>query len=141
MLTIFPKPSQARVAESLTLDYERDRLKALGIDKEPMWMSLDDSYAGYDVLSYNPGEFGPINRIIQVNVMTASPLRFDICREEWEHACSFGVACIFHVWNLKTMPPVLYEIALDQVAPHIPRDNGNGKWNTVEIPLDILRGC
>jgi hypothetical protein len=137
MLTTFPTSNLAREAESLTLDYERNRLKALGIDKEPKWMSLDDTFAGYDVLSYNPGEFGPINRIIQVNVTLASPFRFILCREEWEHAQRFGAACLFHVWNMQKTPPVLYEITSDQVGTHIPYDNGNGRWKTVEIPLDI----
>lgn len=53
MLVDAEKMEQAREAESLTLAYERNRLKGLGIEKEPAWKGLDDNFAGYDVLSYN----------------------------------------------------------------------------------------
>ncbi len=132
-----PKTNQAREAESLTMDYERDRLTKLGIEKQPKWVGLDDTLAGYDVLSYYLGEFGAINRIIQVKLTIASPLRFIVSREEWEHAQRFGAACLFHIWNMQKMAPVLYELTPEQVRPHIPSDNGKGRWKTVEIPLGI----
>lgn len=118
------------------MDYERDRLERLGIDKQPEWKGLDDKFAGYDVLSYDPGQFAPINRMIQVKVTTVSPLRFIVTREEWEQARTFGAAYHFHVWNMQKMPPVLHERTSEQVGPHIPSDNGEGRWKTAEIPLD-----
>lgn len=129
------KMSQAREAEALTLDYERERLKALGIDKELQWMGLDDCFAGYDVLSYDPGEFAPTNRMIEVKLTTTSPLRFVVTRNEWEQAQKSGAAYIFHVWDCQNTPPVLYERTTAQVAAHIPSDNGKGRWKTAEIPL------
>ncbi len=70
------KMSQTREAEVLTLAHERKRLNELGIDKELRWVGLDDCFAGYDVLSYDPGEFAPTNRMIEVKSTTTSPLRF-----------------------------------------------------------------
>src|SRR5690606_33808172 len=52
------KMEQGRFAEILTIDHERSRLNALGINKEPEWPGFDDNYAGYDVLSYDRGETG-----------------------------------------------------------------------------------
>jgi hypothetical protein len=137
LLPNFEKIKQTREAELLTMDYERSRLKHLGIDKGPEWRALDDSFAGYDVLSYDPGGFTPINRMIEVKITTASPLGFVVTRDEWERAQTFGPAYLFHVWNMQTTPPVLYERTPEQVGPHIPSDNGKGRWTTVEIPLDI----
>jgi hypothetical protein len=132
------KMSQAREAEVLTMDYERKRLKDLGIGKELQWIGLDDCFAGYDVLSYDRGEFAPTNRMIEVKSTTASPLRFVVTRSEWEQAHKSGTAYIFHIWDLEKTPPVLYERTTAQVALHIPSDNGKGRWKTAEIPLGNL---
>lgn len=135
MLVDTEKMEQAREAEALTLAYERNRLKDLRIDKEPEWKGLDDNFAGYDVLSYNVGEFAPTNRLIEVKSTVMSPLRFIVTRNEWEQAEKFGPAYVFHVWDMQKTPPVLYERTSAQVALNIPSDNETGKWKTAEIPL------
>jgi hypothetical protein len=137
MLTDIEKIEQAREAEVLSLEYERQRLEALGIDKEPEWKGLDDNFAGYDVLSYDIGEFAPVNRMIEVKSTVTSPLRFIVSRNEWEQAAKFGAAYLFHIWDMQKTPPVLYERTSAQVAAHIPTDNEKGKWKVAEIPLGI----
>jgi hypothetical protein len=135
LLTDLEKMEQAREAEALTMEYERKRLKGLGIDKEPEWKGLDDNFASYDVLSYDPGEFAPTNRMIEVKSTIASPLRFIVTRNEWDQAEKLGPAYVFQLWDMQKVPPVLYERTSAQVAVHIPSDNENGKWKTAEIPL------
>jgi hypothetical protein len=135
LLADLEKMEQAREAEALTMAYERQRLSNLRIDKEPEWKGLDDNFAGYDVLSYDPGKFAPTNRMIEVKSTVASPLRFIITRHEWEQAEKFGPAYLFHVWDMQKTPPFLYERTTAQVAFHIPTDNEKGKWKTAEIPL------
>lgn len=137
LLADIEKMEQAREAEALTMEYEHKRLKCLGIEKEPEWKGLDDNYAGYDVLSFDPGHFAPSNRLIEVKSTVASPLRFIVTRNEWEQAENFGAAYLFHVWDMRRTPPVLYERTCAQVAAHIPTDNEKGKWKTAEIPLGI----
>lgn len=137
MLADIDKMEQAREAEALSIAHERARLKALGIDKEPEWKGLDDNFAGYDVLSFDPGEFAPTNRMIEVKSTVASPLRFIVSRNEWEQALKFGPAYLFHVWDMQKNPPVLYERTSEQVAAHIPTDNEKGKWTAAVIPLGI----
>ncbi|WP_158817592.1 DUF3883 domain-containing protein [Methylocapsa sp. S129] len=131
------KMEQAREAEQLSMDYETQRLAKLGLNRTPEWKGLDDNFAGYDVLSYDAGEFGPISRMIEVKSTIASPLRFIITRHEWDQAAKIGPAYIFHVWDMAKVPPVLYERKSEQVAPHIPQDNEKGKWKTAEIPLGV----
>jgi hypothetical protein len=135
MFADLEKMKLSREAEVLTIDYERERLRTLGIDKEPEWTGLDDAFAGYDVLSFNPGDFGPTNRMIEVKFTTASQLGFIVTRTEWEQAQKFGSAYLFHIWNMQSTPSVLYERTFAQIAKHIPSDNGKGKWRTAEIPL------
>lgn len=129
------KMEQAREAERLSISHEIERLHGLGINLLPEWKGLDDNFAGYDVLSYDLGEFGPIARMIEVKSTIASPLRFILTRNEWDQALKVGAAYVFHVWDMAKVPPVLYERDATHVAPHIPQDNEKGKWKTVEIPL------
>lgn len=131
------KMEQARKAEKLTLDHERERLKLLGITEEPIWTAIEDNTAGYDVQSYNKNDYGLINRLIEVKSTIASPLRFNVSRNEWEQAIKFDNAYIFHIWDMKPINPILYERAASDVAPHIPSDNEKGKWTNALIPLNI----
>lgn len=129
---------RARIAEQLTLEYEVERLKSLGIEIAPRWMAIEDNTVGYDILSYSQSEFGPVNRLIEVKSTIASPLRFNVTRNEWDQASAFGDAFSFHIWDLRPIPPVLYERTVAQVAPHMPTDNENGKWTNALIPLSII---
>ena len=131
------KVRRARAAEQLSIEYERERLAKLGLPLEPRWMAIEDNTAGYDVLSYNPGPFGPLNKLIEVKSTIASPLRFFLTRNEWEQASKFGKAYIFHVWDIQKPPAVLYEKTVEQIAPHVPQDNKKGQWKTALIPVGV----
>lgn len=104
---------------------------------KPKWIGLDDNTAGYDVLSYEPGERNPVNKLIEVKSTIASPLRFILTRSEWDKAKAAGAAYCFDIWDLTRDPPVLFIKCVDNVAPHVPADAEKGKWKTVEIPVGI----
>lgn len=129
------KLERGRVAEKLSLDFETVRLTKLGIDKAPRWIAIDDNTVGYDILSYDNGNFGPVNRLIEVKSSIASPLRFFITRNEWESALKYGQSYYFHIWNLSLPIPQLHERSALQVRKHIPEDNNRGKWTIAEIPV------
>ena len=131
------KLEQARKAENLSLDFERMRLKSQGLDIEPKWIAIDDNTAGYDILSYTKSDYGFVNKLIEVKSTIASPLRFYITRNEWDHALEVGNAYCFHVWNMQPNTPFLYEKSCSDIAPHIPTDNEKGKWKTAEIPISL----
>lgn len=124
---------QGREAERLSLESERKRLKDEGISREPEWLGLDDNYAGYDILTYDQGETGLVNRQIEVKSTIASPPRFFISRNEWQKAEKSGEAYCFHVWNMQRQPPELHIFSVLDVAPHIPTDNGKGRWSNTEV--------
>lgn len=131
------KMAQARQAEMLSIEQEREKLAQLGIKKEPEWKGLDDNFAGYDVLSYRPGPHGLLNLLIEVKSTMASPLRFYITENEWKQAEQSGTAYVFHVWDMKQKPPILYTRTAEQIAPHIPSNNKKGNWKSALIPLGI----
>ena len=127
------KMEQGREAEILSLQYERNRLSEIGIDLEPEWPGFDDNFAGYDVLSYDHSSTGITNKLIEVKSTTLSPMRFMLTRNEWEKAERAGNAYIFHIWDMNQSTPKLHIRSQSDVAPHIPKDNGNGKWNLTEV--------
>ncbi|MDB5285262.1 MAG: hypothetical protein JWR05_211 [Mucilaginibacter sp.] len=131
------KLERARIAERLSLELERKKLILQGITTYPQWIAIEDNTAGYDVLSYTKTDYGLANKLIEVKSTIASPLRFYITRNEWEHALEVGEAYFFHIWNMQTDPPFLYEKSSADIAPHIPQDNEKGKWKTAEIPVSI----
>lgn len=133
------KLERARMAEELSLNFEKSRLIREGIGTEPKWMAIEDNTVGYDILSYERGEFGLINKLIEVKSTIASPLRFYLSRNEWNHALEVGDAYIFHIWNLQPNPPVLYVRLASDIASHIPKDNAKGKWAIAEIPVDASK--
>lgn len=124
---------QAREAELLTLQGERERLKRIGICEEPKWLGLDDNFAGYDILTYEEGGTGLVNRLIEVKSTIASPPRFVVSRQEWRTAERAGEAYSFHIWDMQKKPPQLYVRSVAEVAPHIPKDKGDGRWSAAEV--------
>ena len=137
LITDTQKMEQARAAELLSLEHERERLASLNIEKAPEWPGLDNNFAGYDILSFDKGAHGLVNRMIEVKSTIASPLRFILSRNEWKQAQKVGEAYAFHIWDMAKTPPELYVRTVDQVAAHIPTDNEKGQWSNVAIPVGI----
>ena len=129
------KLARARAAERLSLKHEVARLRQLGINQDPKWISIEDNTAGYDILSYDLGPTEPTNRLIEVKSTVASPLRFFLTRNEWDQACSFGPSYHFHIWDMQANPPRLYQRTSTEITPHVPSDNERGRWTNAEIPV------
>jgi hypothetical protein len=131
--------SRARQAERLSLQHEKDRLVALGIERMPRWTAIEDNTAGYDILSYDHGRVEPVNRLIEVKSTIASPLRFYLSRNEWEQAIRSAASYHFHVWDMSPSTPRLIELTQSDVVSHIPIDQLKGRWETAIIPLSVAR--
>jgi uncharacterized membrane protein len=122
---------QGRDAEELSMTFERTRLASLGITKEPIHISIDDNDAGFDIRSYDPGPVEPVYRLIEVKSSTMTPPRMVLTRGEWEAALKYGKSYVFHLWALPEQ--ALTEYTVEEIAPHIPADQGVGTWLRVEI--------
>lgn len=127
------KMVRAREAEEMSLAHEAKRMAQLGINRPPVWMSIEDNTAGYDIKSFDLGTEGPVARLVEVKSTIASPLRFWLSRNEWETAKKFGSAYYFHIWDMQG--PQLHERTVTDILPHIPTDNERGKWANVLIPV------
>lgn len=123
--------ARGREGERLSLDYERARLARGGIAREPVWVAIDDNTVGYDILSYALHEGSEVSRLIEVKTTQAASPRMILSRNEWKTAEQFGPAFEFHLWSLPTGNLTIFSV--EQVRPHIPADNGQGKWESVEI--------
>lgn len=124
---------RARTAERLSLNHEIKRLKEVGVPLSPIWMAIEDNTAGYDILSYDPGQFEPISRLIEVKSTTSKPIRFYLTRHEWETALKFGDRYFFHIWDLSE--PQIYEFRAADFRESIPTDNADGEWADVIISV------
>lgn len=125
---------QGREAEKLSLLHEEMRLRSLGINKPPKWMSIEDNTVGYDILSYDPGPVEPVARLIEVKSYKGNG-RFFLSRGEWETARKFGSAYSFHVWDLTNKRLSLKSVA--EVDRSIPIDNPGGWWDVAIIDSDF----
>ncbi|MEX2692386.1 DUF3883 domain-containing protein [Rhizobium mongolense] len=127
--------ARSREAERLTLEKERLQLQNWGIDRVPSWIAIDDNTVGYDILSYRPAGNSVATHLIEVKSTVASPMRFILTRNEWDVADQVGDAYSFHIWDMTKAAPILHTRTVEQVRPHVPNDNANGKWKDVEIKL------
>lgn len=129
------KMAQGREAERMSLRLESERLASIGVSRKPEWKGLDDNFAGYDILSYEFGENGLVNKLIEVKSTSISPMRFIVTRNEWDQAAKAGSAYEFHIWNLAFNPPKLFVRTVAEIESHIPVDSGKGRWSTTSVPV------
>lgn len=122
---------RAREAERLSLDYERKRLKGLGITLDPRWVAIEDNTLGYDIHSYDLWDGEIVARLVEVK-STLSDTIF-ITKNEWRNADSADEHYCFHVWKLPEK--VLTEYTVEVMRKHVPIDQGSGNWESVRIEL------
>lgn len=127
------KLQQGREAEQLTLAFERKRLARLGIERDPTWIAIEDNTVGYDVQSFDPGVVAPVNKLIEVKSCSRDAVKIFISRNEWETAVNSAPHYHFHVWLLPEKQ--LIELTVDDVARHIPLNQGRGIWQNVCVTL------
>ena len=127
------KMNRARHAERLSLEYERSRLKNLGICEVPIWVALEDNSLGYDILSYDINSDGRVvRRMVEVKSKLSNTIF--ITRNEWENVSGADQQSVIHVWDIQQER--LREYRAWDVAHHIPTDQGAGVWQNVCIALD-----
>lgn len=123
--------AQGREGERLSLAYERERMQAEGITRPPVWVAIEDNTVGYDILSYALHNGREVNRLIEVKTTSSTPPRMILSRNEWDTAKQYGATFEFHLWNINDVTLAIYSTL--EIKPHIPIDNGSGRWESVEI--------
>jgi hypothetical protein len=125
-----------RAAELKTL--ERERTYLAGTGQDPIWVALDDSTAGYDILSWRSvaaAEEPWRAQLIEVKSSVAGEA-IHLSRGEWRLAEDRASQWELQVWIGQRPEP--HVLRVDQLRPHIPVNVGNGRWESVLIPLDPL---
>jgi hypothetical protein len=116
-----------RRAEKFSLQFERTRT-----GKDPLWQGLETAVAGYDVLSVVDGRSETRLKIeVKGSSMKKSEASFFVTRSEWNTATT-SRAYQFHLWLVREEPK-LFVVPAQDVLPHIPADQGSGKWNGAEL--------
>ncbi|WP_342598073.1 DUF3883 domain-containing protein [Psychrobacillus sp. FSL H8-0483] len=121
-----------RLGEILSLNYEKERL--IQFELEPKWISIENNFAGYDILSYNVN--GNLRKKIMIEVKTCKtlPITFYITNNEWKVAQEFGEGFVFHIWYLPKKE--LHILKVKDVETSIPCNRGNGKWQNILVKLE-----
>jgi Domain of unknown function (DUF3883) len=123
-----------RRGEQLSFQLETETLQRLGISEVPVWISIEDNTAGYDILSHRRSEAGLLSKLfIEVKATTTTEHVFILTRHEWEVAAQAGSNFRFHFWYLPM--PAVWIATVEDVAIHIPTDHGSGSWDKVTLNL------
>lgn len=122
---------QGREAEWWSFQRETALIAEAGIDREPVWASIEDNSLGYDILSYRRSGISEKSRLIEVKSSSLAPARMILTRNEWKTAERYGDALEFHLWTIPDKQ--LFIIDVETVKRSIPANRGNGDWLEVEI--------
>lgn len=122
-----------RFGERLTLAYEKART-----GQEPQWRSIESNLEGYDVLSIVSAQ-NAAKMPIEVKTSTQGLAGvFYLTRNEWEETALLPNHS-FHLWSVPAgKAPRLATLNREDVAPHVPSNNGAGAWKEAEIPFSAF---
>lgn len=124
-----------RQGERLTLQYEEQRT-----GRPPRWIALESNADGYDVLSSVSDVNGAL-LCIEVKASRAGVRGdFYLTRQEWDTARDL-LNFALHLWDLSVPSPSLAVVTIQQLATHVPRDEGEGFWDSVRIPFSSFAGA
>jgi uncharacterized protein DUF3883 len=116
-----------RRAEKYSIQFEKART-----GKEPVWQGLETAVSGYDVLSVVSGESERRLKIeVKGSSMRKGEASFFVTRNEWNTATT-STLYHFHLWLVRDEPK-LFVVPAQDVLPHIPADQGSGKWQGAEL--------
>lgn len=122
-----------RDAEDLTIGYESWRTGTV-----PLWVALESTLAGYDVLSrVSSGD--PSTLVIEVKGSTRplSAAVFTLTRNEW-NVLEDSLRSALDAWLLNDHQATLHRIDVRSLSTLIPVDQGGSKWQTVTVPYSAL---
>lgn len=121
-----------REGERRSRNYEQTRTGTV-----PRWESLYSNNAGYDLLSrFSDDDATPLCIEVKASRQERNEARFFVSIGEWEIADDTE-QYVFHLWLLGSakLPTV---VTVDEMRPHIPSNNGLGKWQQVLVPFSAF---
>lgn len=121
-----------RAGEKLSYDHEKERTTF-----NPTWQSVESNLAGFDVLSVlSFNDRAKLKIEVKATTSNIEFAKIHITKNEWNTAIN-SLNYIFHLWYLTDIPK-LYIVTVEEMKNHIPLDNGEGDWESVEVPFKLL---
>ncbi len=118
-----------RQGERLTLNFEKDRT---GIN--PKWQSLESNFSGYDILSIiSSNDSTPLQIEVKTSTLRLKDAKLHLTFNEWKNA-QVARAYKYYLWIINNIIQMAI-IDTKDIELHIPKNNGNGTWESVEIPM------
>jgi hypothetical protein len=121
-----------REGERLTIEYEYRRT-----GRAPKWIAIESNQDGYDVLSsIGPNDLGPLYIEVKASRLGKHG-DFYMSRSEWEQGRAFTKYTLY-LWDVSTIIPKIAIVSCESLHKHIPKDMGDGRWETAKIPFQIF---
>jgi hypothetical protein len=122
-----------RVGERMSVQFEHERTGF-----EPKWMALESNHYGYDILTrVSDSNETPLKIETKCSLASVSRAKFHLTKFEWQTA-ERSNNYSFHIWSVSEKATMLAVLNVAQVAPHIPKNQHGGLWETVEIPFRLF---
>lgn len=119
-----------RDAERRSVNFELART-----GQHPTWQSLESNYSGFDVLSrVSSSNDTPLKIEVKGSTLSIKQAYFTLTRNEWNTAENSLYYCL-HLWSLSANPVSVRVVDKDLLRPHLPHNQGDGKWENVRIPF------
>ncbi|MGD7075615.1 DUF3883 domain-containing protein [Ralstonia pseudosolanacearum] len=134
----FDLVESGRSAERKSFDLEVARCAAIPGAPPVEWVALDDNSAGFDIRSSRCLDGRARPKLIEVKSCRSSLLQMIITRNEWQTACRNRDSFVVHLWDL--VANQLHELSWEYLQPHMPVDQGNGRWDSTTLVFRGLHG-
>jgi hypothetical protein len=122
-----------RLGEKLTIRYEKQRTGYM-----PIWQSIESNFSGFDILSVVSSNNNiPLQIEVKVSSQKIKNATMHLTRNEWRNA-NYSLAHKFYLWILNAQSQLAI-IDITELTSHIPNNNGNGSWESVEIPFKCFK--
>lgn len=114
------------------LSYQREYSRT---GAEPKWIALEESDAGYDLVSRVSLD-DDRSLLIEVKTTTQSwkTAVFFVSRHEWD-ILSGSERALIHLWCVKDVPAQHATVTIAELRDHVPQDCGNGEWKKFCCPF------
>lgn len=123
-----------REGERCSIAYEERR-----VGRRPEWQAIESNKSGFDLLSITAAA-SPTDLQIEVkaSMRPVNAATFHLTRNEWAVAQT-AEEYVFHVWSITESEKRIAVLSRNDVAAHVPVNNGAGEWETVEIPCRVFQ--
>lgn len=131
----FNKRKLGLLGESLSLQYEKNIIKDLGLTNSIENIAIDFPNAGYDILSWRIKDKKEHEIYIESKYNSRNNKSFFLTRNEYNKAIESKDNYFIYLWlsNDHTNPIIL---KYKDIVKNTPKDNGGSEWKEAFISLD-----